>query len=76
LIAYQVFTASPVRLVVYDAQGRSVRRLVDGTVQLPGAYSVPWDGRDDGGRALAAGVYFFRLESRNESRTLRTVKLD
>jgi cytochrome c peroxidase len=76
LIAYELFTASPVRLVVYDAQGRSVRRLVDGTVQLPGAYSVPWDGRDDSGRALAAGVYFYRLESGRNARTMRTVKLD
>lgn len=76
MISYELFTASPVRLVVYDAQGRSVRRLVDGAVQTPGAYSVPWDGRDDGGRAVASGVYFYRLEGGGDARTMRTVKLD
>ena len=75
-ISYEVFSASSVRLVVYDAQGRSVRRLVDGVVQVPGAYSVPWDGRDDGGRELAAGVYFYRLEAGADARSMRTVKLE
>lgn len=75
-IAYELFSVSSVRLVVYDAQGRSVRRLVDGAVQTPGAYSVPWDGRDEGGRPVAAGVYFYRLESGREVRSRTTVKLD
>jgi len=76
LIAYELFSASPVRLVVFDAQGRAVRRLVDGVVQMPGPYAVSWDGRDDGGRRVPAGVYFYRLDSAGESRALRTVKLE
>lgn len=76
LIAYELYLASPVRLTVFDAQGRSVRRLIDGATQLPGAYSVTWDGRDDGGRQSAAGVYFYRIESGGNASTLRTVKLD
>lgn len=76
LISYELYTAANVRLTVYDAQGRSVRRLIDGTTQLAGPYAIPWDGRDDGGRAVAAGVYFYRLESGGNAATLRTVKLD
>jgi hypothetical protein len=76
LIHYEIATAAPVRLTVFDAQGRSVRRLVEGAVQAAGAYTVTWDGRDDGGRALASGVYFYRLEDGREAATLRTVKLD
>ena len=76
MVTYELFAASTVRLVVYDAQGRSVRRLVEEGLQLPGVHHVPWDGRDDGGRALASGVYFYRLESAGEARTMRTVKLD
>ena len=76
LIAYELYTAANVRLVVYDAQGRSVRTLVGGATQMPGSYSVTWDGRDDGGRPVAAGVYFYRLHGANGGQTLRTVKLD
>ena len=64
------------KLVVYDAMGRSVRRLVEGTMQLPGPYAISWDGRDDGGHLVAAGVYFYRLEGGNAASTMRTIRLD
>ena len=76
LIRYELYTAANVRLVIYDAMGRSVRRLVDGVTQWAGPYAVTWDGRDDGGRPAAAGVYFYRLESGGDAATARTVKID
>jgi len=76
LIAYELYTAASVRLVVYDAQGRSVRTLVNGATQMPGSYSVTWDGRDGGGRPVSAGVYWYRLEGAGGGQTVRTVKLD
>jgi hypothetical protein len=45
-------------LVIHDAQGRSVRSFPQGRV--PGI-SVRWDGRDDRGVELPAGVYYARL---------------
>jgi hypothetical protein len=62
--------------VVYDAMGRSVRKLVDDATQLPGPYAISWDGRDDSGHPVAAGVYFYRLEGGNAASTMRTIKLD
>jgi len=49
-----------VRLRIYDVNGRLVRTLVSG-VQSPGPYTAVWDGRDDGGRGVASGQYFARL---------------
>ena len=51
----------PVRVEIYDVQGRLVRRLLDGT---PGAASVArlrWDGRDQQGRRLSSGRYWARV---------------
>lgn len=48
------------RVEVYDVTGRVVARLVDQT-QSGGVQSVSWDGRDQAGRDVAAGVYFCRL---------------
>lgn len=48
-------------LDVYDAQGRHVRAL--GTALSPGTHHVTWDGRDDAGAAVRAGVYWYRLEA-------------
>jgi hypothetical protein len=52
--------AGPARIAVYDVLGRRVRTLRD--EPLPqGATIAPWDGRDDGGRTVARGIYFARV---------------
>jgi flagellar hook assembly protein FlgD len=61
-----------VRLVLHDVSGRLVRTLVEGT-RSAGVHRVEWDGRDDGGRRLAAGVYLARLEGAGEVRTRKVV---
>ena len=50
-----------VHLVIYDLTGRTIRTLVR-EYRQPGRYEVVWDGRDRGGREVASGVYFYRLE--------------
>jgi hypothetical protein len=59
-IAYQVPQASQVSLVIYNLLGQRVRTLVK-TTQPSGCYQVDWDGRDEWGRSVASGIYFFRL---------------
>ena len=59
-ITFDIAHPSPVRLRIYDVAGRLVRVLVDrdlGRAQ----HDVGWDGRDDGGRPVASGVYFYRI---------------
>ncbi len=48
------------RLTIYDLRGRRVAQLVDGSLR-PGRHTVDWYGRDDGGGAVASGVYLCRL---------------
>jgi photosystem II stability/assembly factor-like uncharacterized protein len=52
---------SAARLTVHDVAGRVVRTLWNGPAD--GDRTVVWDRRDDAGQALAAGVYFARLEA-------------
>lgn len=51
-----------VDLAVYDLQGRRVRRLVHG-LEAAGFKRTQWDGRDEGGMAVASGLYLIRLET-------------
>lgn len=62
--------AAPVRLALYDLAGRQVRLLVDGA-QMPGAYEVALDGRDDRGAHLAPGLYFVRISCGAAQQTRR-----
>jgi hypothetical protein len=61
-IAFDIPRPARVKLVVYDIAGRRVATLVD-EEKIPGAYSVPWNGTDQHGAAVASGVYFYRLEA-------------
>jgi flagellar hook capping protein FlgD len=63
------------KLDVFDVKGRRVRDLLDGFV-TGGPHSVRWNGTDGAGRALAAGVYFCRLEGAGHSSTRRMVLIE
>jgi subtilisin family serine protease len=61
-VSFSLDARSRVTLSVYDVAGKLVSRLVNG--ELPaGEHSVLWNGRDGGGRPVASGVYFLRLEA-------------
>ena len=49
-----------VELALYSVDGRLVRRLVHGTREA-GQYQIGWDGRDEAGSLVPAGVYYARL---------------
>jgi len=61
-IAYQLPTAGNVRLEVFDVTGRTVRTLASGH-KAAGSYTVNWDARDNRGREVPRGVYFYRLDT-------------
>jgi choice-of-anchor B domain-containing protein len=62
VIHYDVPETAPVRLVIYDILGRNIRTLVNG-VQEPGYKTVTWNGADDGGRPVSAGMYIVTMAS-------------
>jgi len=63
-----------VRVEIYDAQGRAVRRLLK-SAAFDGEHVVLWDGRDESGIETASGVYFARYESGELSGTTRVVRM-
>jgi len=71
---FQLSKGGEVRIVVYDAAGRTVRNLVTGSYPA-GPHRVDFDARDDGGRRLASGVYFYRLVAPGASITRKLVLL-
>jgi len=64
-----------VTLEVFNVLGQRVRTLVEGA-RPPGRYTAMWDGRDDYGIRVGAGVYFcrFRAGGVEESRRLVLIK--
>ena len=61
-----------VRIDIFDASGRRVRDLVSDVLE-PGAREVYWDGRNDGGQALASGLYFMKVRTSLGQRTEKLI---
>ena len=66
--------AASVTLAIFDAAGRRVRVLVDG-VSTAGKHAQAWDLRDEGGRAVGAGLYIARLDAEDRTLTRRVMAL-
>ncbi|KPK63201.1 hypothetical protein AMJ83_08135 [candidate division WOR_3 bacterium SM23_42] len=63
-----------ISVVVYDAAGRKVSDLADDAKE-PGHYMVTWNGIDDLGREVPAGVYFVKLTTGDYGRVEKAILL-
>lgn len=75
-ISYELASAESVSLRVFDLSGRLVRVLVSGENLAEGRHEIIWNGRDDAGRQVVSGIYFYRLEAGTfiETRRMTLVK--
>jgi agmatine deiminase len=71
-VDFRLAQPGAVNLSVLDIQGRRVAVLAHREM-AGGAHRLVWNGRDDLGREVPAGVYFFRLTTRGETRVQRGV---
>ncbi|MBC7187222.1 MAG: hypothetical protein H5U38_09335 [Calditrichaeota bacterium] len=62
--------ALPSRVVIVNLRGAVVRVLAEGSLP-PGEHRFTWDGRDQHGRELPAGIYFCRIAAGSEHRVER-----
>ena len=71
-IPYALPATAQVRIAVLDVAGRRVRGLFAGE-QPAGSHVTTWDGRNDGGVRVAAGVYLVEMDGGSWRRTARIV---
>ena len=72
---YGIKGKAHVSLKVYNAAGQLIKTLVD-EVQAPEEVKpVAWDGTNDAGQFVSNGVYFYKLVTKDFSRTRKTVLL-
>lgn len=73
-IEYELKQGGTVELAVFDVAGNRIRTLVSGA-RPSGPNTVLWDGRDNSGRTVSSGVYFYRIEAGQFTATKRMVLL-
>jgi len=73
-LRFAVPRSGQVTLRVFDVRGRVIRELVSGWTEV-GVHHVVWNGLDDAGHRVAPGIYFTRLNTDHESRSLRLIRV-
>jgi hypothetical protein len=73
-IRFGIDRDATVKLTIYDATGSVVRVLLNET-RRAGPHTAVWKGRDDDGRAVASGVYFYRLQTDHFTESRKMVLL-
>jgi len=73
-IRYSLAEPRPVRLRIYDLQGRLVKTLANDAEQ-PGLHEIIWDTRGSSGERVTPGIYFYSFEAGEFVETRKMVLL-
>ncbi|MCH7689508.1 MAG: M6 family metalloprotease domain-containing protein [candidate division Zixibacteria bacterium] len=73
-IDFSLSYSSDVTLEVYNVLGKLTGTLINGPLSA-GNYSVEWNGTDNTGNNVASGIYFYRLNSNGEAKSMKMLLL-
>ena len=63
VVTFQTSKPGPIKVLLFDTNGRLVRTLLDRPHVAGGRHEIPIDGRDASGRRLASGIYWYRVQA-------------
>jgi hypothetical protein len=73
-LRYDLAQRANVLLTVYDIMGKQVRTFDRGE-ENPGIKSIVWDGADDFGNPVSAGIYLFQIQTGDFTQTSKMILL-
>ncbi len=73
-IQFSLSGPGEIDLSVFDLLGRKISVVESGMLNA-GAHSIIWDGTNGKGKVVASGIYFYRLESPEGTKTMRMLLL-
>ncbi|MCH7761721.1 T9SS type A sorting domain-containing protein [candidate division TA06 bacterium] len=74
IIGYALPQSTQMTLKIYDVTGKTVKTLVEGK-QDKGFNRVRWDGRNENGKKVPTGVYFYKLKAGGLTETRKIILL-
>jgi len=72
VIPYRLNTPSDVQITIFDVLGREVRKILIGA-KPGGAHQVLWDGLNNSGERVVAGIYFYRLTAGGKTQVRKMI---
>ncbi len=74
MLEWNLCKSNMVTINIYSLTGQKIRTLLSG-FQVAGKHQMQWDGKDDGGKNVAAGIYFARLKAGTHSALRKLILL-
>jgi glucuronoarabinoxylan endo-1,4-beta-xylanase len=71
-ISYKLKEQADVQVTIYDVLGRTVRKFTV-NAQVAGTHQIMWDGVNNFGQRLAAGIYFYQFRTAGESQIKKMI---
>ncbi|MCL2065035.1 MAG: T9SS type A sorting domain-containing protein [Candidatus Cloacimonetes bacterium] len=71
-ISFSVAVESNVSVDIYNIRGQKVRTLVNSNFSA-GNHSVVWNGKDENGRKVGSGIYFYQMQTNDYVTTRKMV---
>jgi len=73
-IKYDLPEATKVNIMVYDINGRMIKRLIDQNMEA-GYHSITWNSLNDNGISVPSGIYFYQILLDNKLHSSRKMLL-
>ena len=73
-LRYDLPVDAMVNITIYDIMGRSIKSLVNSN-QTAGYRSIRWDGRNNLGEGVSAGIYFYMLQTNSFTQSQKMIFL-
>ncbi|MDP8204628.1 MAG: M14 family zinc carboxypeptidase [Candidatus Tenebribacter mawsonii] len=67
-------SSSFVTLDIFNVKGQQVRTLVSERLES-GFYTYVWDGKSDSGRSVTSGIYFYKMQNADYTKTRKMILL-
>jgi len=71
-ISFSLDNADHVNIEIFNVKGEKIRTLVDEDFEAA-THSVVWNGKDDTGRTISSGVYFYKMRTGSFTSTKKMV---
>ncbi|MGQ9664096.1 MAG: FlgD immunoglobulin-like domain containing protein [bacterium] len=73
-IRFNIPELQTLKLNIYDVTGRMVKSLINGKI-AKGEHNIFWNGRDENNRALSSGIYFLKVDYKDEVFTRKIIMI-
>ena len=74
-VRYSLDRHDSVSIEIFDMQGRRVKTIMSNKPHGSGEYTIEWDGTNDQGGRVEAGVYIFRFRAGSKIQTVSMMKV-